>query len=452
MLNISNNKLYKKVSLDHYSSGKIVFFKKDHIYFNRFLMIASIIFLIVIFLPWTQNVRGRGNVTTLRLDQRPQTVNSQIPGRIEKWFIKEGDTVRKGDTIVFISEIKSEYFDTNLVERTQKQIEAKESSVNSYENKVKTLGNQIEALKKESNLKIKQANNYLRIAYLDVESDSIGLEAAKTNIRIAQTQYNRAVNLQKDGLKAVRDVEGMKLKLQEAQRKLVVSENKLLGSRNKVLNAEIELNRVTNEYLNKISKAESDRFTAESSQFDSEAQVTKLRVNKSNYERRNELYYITAPQDGYINRALRGGIGQTFKEGEALVGIMPISIDIAVETFVEPIDLPLMHIGESVQVQFDGWPAIVFSGWPNTSFGTFTGEVVAIENFITESNGKYRILIAPKKGTPDWPEALRAGAGAATFALLEDVPVWYELWRQLNGFPPNYYQPSGDSSGQSSKK
>lgn len=451
MLNISNKKLNKKVSIEHYASGKMVFFKEDNKHFNRFLSIASIILLVVLFLPWTQNVRGRGNVTTLSLDQRPQTINSPIPGRIEKWYVREGDSVKKGDTIVFISEIKSDYFDKNLIPRTQKQIEAKQSSVSSYENKVKTLGNQIEALKKERDLKIEQAENKLKISKLDVESDSIGLEAAETNIRIAQTRYDREVNLQKDGLKAVKDVEGKKLKLQEAQRKLVAQQNKLLGSKNKVINARIELNRVKNEYLNKISKAESDRFTAESSQFDTEAQVTKLEVSKSNYEKRNELYYITAPQNGYINKALRGGIGQTFKEGEALVGIMPIKFDMAVETYVEPIDLPLMHLEERVQIQFDGWPAIVFSGWPNTSFGTFTGEVVAIENFISE-NGKYRILIAPAEGTPEWPDALRAGAGAETFALLEDVPVWYEIWRQLNGFPPNYYQPNGNMSSKSSKK
>ena len=23
--------------------------------------------------------------------------------------------------------------------------------------------------------------------------------------------------------------------------------------------------------------------------------------------------------------------------------------------------------------------------------------------------------------------------------MLGNVPVWYELWRQLNGFPPEYY-------------
>ena len=30
------------------------------------------------------------------------------------------------------------------------------------------------------------------------------------------------------------------------------------------------------------------------------------------------------------------------------------------------------------------------------------------------------------------------GSGVYGWALLDDVPVWYELWRQINGFPPDY--------------
>ena len=157
---------------------------------------------------------------------------------------------------------------------------------------------------------------------------------------------------------------------------------------------------------------------------------------------RNDLQYITAPYDGYINKAIRGGVGQTFKEGEGLVGIMPARVDLAVETFVEPIDLPLIYVGAKVRVQFDGWPAIVFSGWPNVSYGTYGAKVVAVENFISD-NGKFRVLLAPDKDEEPWPKDIRAGSGAFTMALLEDVPIWYELWRQLNGFPPNYYQPEG---------
>ena len=166
---------------------------------------------------------------------------------------------------------------------------------------------------------------------------------------------------------------------------------------------------------------------------------------------RNALYYIKAPQNGFINKAIRAGIGETFKEGEQLVGIMPSNYDLAVETYIEPIDLPLIHLGESVRLQFDGWPSIFFSGWPNTSFGTFAGKVVAIETFISE-NGKFRILIAPDKDENSWPKNVSVGAGAYTIALLENVPIWYELWRQINGFPPNYYAPNKKGTTEIKKK
>lgn len=443
MLNISPNKLNKKVDLSEYKAAQKVFHKRHYKQFNRFLLAFSIITLIILFLPWTQNVTGDGYLTTLTPDQRPQTIQSPIPGRIEKWYVREGDFVQKGDTILHISEVKNEYFDPKLVERTGKQIKAKEMAVTSYQEKVKALQTQINALANERGLKLEQAKNKLLQSKLKVQSDSIDLEAANTNITIAQRQYDRVVQLQSEGLKAVTDVEGKRLKLQEAQAKLISQENKLLASKNEVINAQVEITRVQAEYTDKISKARSDMFTAQSSQFDSEAQVTKLENEFSNYSIRNDLYFIRAPQSGYINRAIQGGIGETFKEGDQLVGIMPAEIDMAVETFVRPLDLPLIHIGEKVRIQFDGWPAIVFSGWPNISYGTYGGVVVAVERFISD-NGKYRVLLAPDPEDHDWPVDLRAGSGANTIALLDDVPIWFELWRQLNGFPPNYYQPEKD--------
>ena len=440
MLNISPNKLNEKVDLSGYMAAQKVFHRRHYKHFNRFLLSFAIIGLIVLFLPWTQNIQGEGFLTTLDPQHRPQTIQSPIPGRIEKWYVREGDYVRAGDTILFMSEVKNEYFDPRLIERTGMQIEAKSMSVTSYQEKVRALQNQIEALKNEQQLKLKQARNKLIQANLKVKSDSIDLEAARTNISIAERQYNRTTQLQEEGLKAVTDVETKKLKLQETQAKLISQENKLLASKNEVINAEVEIGRIQAEYMDKISKAQSDLYTAQSSQFDSEAQVTKLENEYANYERRSEMHYIRAPQNGFINKAMQAGLGETFKEGDELVNIMPSDYDMAVETFVDPIDLPLMHLGEKIRIQFDGWPVIIFSGWPNVSYGTYGGEVVAIETFISP-NGKYRILVAPDPQDHPWPEDLRVGSGANTIALLEDVPIWFELWRQLNGFPPNYYQP-----------
>ena len=267
------------------------------------------------------------------------------------------------------------------------------------------------------------------------------LEAIKTQIKIANTQFKRAVQLNREGLKPLTDVEEKRLKLQEVEAKIITQENKFLASKNEFLNAKVEINRISAEYSEKDSKAKSDQFTALSSQYDTEAQVNKLKNQYANYNIRNGLYYIKAPQTGYVNRALQSGLGETIKEGTPIVSIMPSKYDIAVETFVSPIDLPLIAKGEKVRVWFDGWPTIVFSGWPNMSYGTFGGKVVAIENFISD-NGKYRVLIAPDAAEQKWPKQLSIGAGAQTIALLDNVPVWFEVWRKLNGFPPNYYKPT----------
>ncbi len=440
MLNISNNKT-KLQSLERYETVKNLSNRPHYKILNRIIAGVSIIGLAALFLPWTQTISGSGNVTTLKPNQRPQSIQSVISGRIEKWYVQEGDFVKKGDTILFISEIKEDYMDPNLVENTKNQMEAKKQSLESYGSKVDMLSNQIVAIENERRLKLEQAQNKIQQSILKIKSDSMDLAAVKTQLKIANTQYNRSVQLNKEGLKPLTDIEEKRLKLQEVEAKIITQENKYLSSKNDLINAKVEINRISAEYAEKKSKANSDKFTALSSQFDTDAQVNKLKNQYTNYSIRNGMYYIKASQDGYINRALQSGIGETIKEGTPIATIMPANYDIAVETYVNPIDLPLISKGDKIRVWFDGWPSIVFSGWPDMSYGTFGGEIVAIENFISE-NGKYRVLIAPDETENKWPKQLSIGAGAQTIALLDNVPVWFEIWRTLNGFPPNYYKPT----------
>ncbi|SHI69798.1 HlyD family secretion protein [Flavobacterium haoranii] len=441
MLNITKNRIDTLLDINKYKSSVIFKEDKSYLVIRKILFAFAIIGLIFLFLPWTQNISGNGFVTTLKPDQRPQTIHSAIAGRIEKWYVQEGDFVKKGDTILFISEIKEDYLDPNLVENTGNQVRAKENAVESYDQKVKALDMQMGAISNEKNLKLNQAQNKLKQSFLKVKSDSTDLEAIKTQLKIAETQYNRTVALNNEGLKPMTAVEEKRVKLQEMQAKIITQENKYITSQNEVLNATMELNRISAEYAEKTAKASSDKQTALSSKFDTEAQVNKLRNQYTNYQIRNGLYYITAPQDGYVNRALQSGIGETIKEGTSIVSIMPANFEIAVETYVDPIDFPLIHKGEKMRVWFDGWPTIVFSGWPGMSYGTFGGVIVAKENFIS-ANGKYRVLIAPDPEDKKWPEQLSIGAGTQTMALLQNVPIWFEIWRTLNGFPPNFYQPT----------
>ncbi|WP_159023299.1 HlyD family secretion protein [Formosa sp. L2A11] len=450
MLNISHNHISEQIDMKKFKSGQYIFDIQYHRVLKKLLLVFFIIIGFIMLLPWTQNISSSGTVTTIKPGQRPQTLQSQIPGRIEEWFVQEGDFVKKGDTILRISEVKSEYFDTQLTERTGNQITAKTSSVEAYKNKVNALKNQISALKQERRLKLEQAKNKLIQARLKVTTDSMDLEAAKINTDIAKTQYERTITLQKEGLKAVKDVEEKYAKLQDTQAKLMSLQNKFLSTKNQVINSELAISTISATYNDKFSKSESDLYTAQSIGYNAEVEVSKLQSSLASYTKRSSLLYITAPLDGYINKALKAGVGETLKEGEQLVNIMPASYELAVEMYVRPIDLPLLHKGETVRVQFDGWPAIVFSGWPNASYGTYGAKIIAIENFIS-ANGMYRVLVSPDENDVDWPEAIRVGSGAQTIALLDNVPIWYELWRQINSFPPNFYQPAGASKSSTDK-
>ena len=441
MLDISKLKLNDKIDLSMYKSMQFTMHKDRFLTFNKIMTIFGIVLLTILFLPWTQIVQGRGFVTTLEPNQRPQSIESRIAGRIEKWYVMEGQIVKEGDTIVHISEVTDKYFDPLLLSRAQSQITAKNFSLDSYMEKVKSLNFQIGALKEERQLKLEQAQNKLMQANLKVESDSIDLEASRTQVTIAERQYERTESLEKEGLKAVTDLEAKRLQLQNSQAKVISQKNKLLASRNEVINAQIEISSIKANYQEKISKAESNKFSALSGQYDTEAQRTKLETDFANFNVRSGMRYITAPQDGFVNKALQSGIGETFKSGTQIVSIMPLEIDLAVETFVDPIDLPLLHPGEHIRIIFDGWPAIFFSGWPNLSYGTYGGEIVAVSRTMDPQKGKFRVLIKEDPEEQPWPDVIRAGSGAKTLALLNDVPVWYEVWRQINGFPPDYYKP-----------
>lgn len=439
MLNITNNKIKSKATLEKLNSFQLLASRDHNKNLIKTFYAFGIIILIILFLPWTQNIRSNAKVTALKPNQRPQTINSIIAGRIEKWFVQEGQFVKQGDTILYISETKEEYLDPNLVENTQQQLKAKEFAVKSYMEKVKANDNQIDALINTRKLKFEQAENKLIQSNLKAQSDSIELVAAKLNSKIAKEQLIRMEELYKEGLKSLTDLETRKLKLQEAQAKVISQENKYISSKNEIINAKIELQSINAEYRDKISKSESDKFTSLSNMYDAEATVSKLQNQFINYSIRSGMYYILAPQDGYITQAIRSGIGETIKEGTEIISIMPSDYQLAIEMYVNPMDIPLLEKGQHVRIQFDGWPSVVFSGWPGISFGTYGGEIVAIDNFISE-NGKYRVLVAHDKDDPEWPKEVRLGAGATTMTLLKEVPVWYELWRQINGFPPDYYK------------
>lgn len=419
---------------------------KVKVWFYIFMAAA----IITLFLPWTQNIKMKGDVTSLYQSQRPQQLNSPIPGRIIKWNVKNGDYVKKGDTLLQLSEIKEDYMDPLLVQRTEQQVEAKKGVRDYYEAKAGTAKNQLEALNAARDLKL----NQVKIKILQLNNKLAGeqaeLAAVKNELQLSEDQFKRQKKMYDEGLVSLTQYQQRSISYQNAVAKKTASENKVAQTQQEILNTQIEQNAVTQDYNEKLSKIEGERFQSMGQIEGSDGEIAKLQNQVANYKARQGLYFIIASQDGQIVQLNKAGIGEVLKDGENIGTIVPTKVDYAVEIYIKPVDLPLVKEGQRVMCIFDGFPAIVFSGWPNSSYGTFAGKVIAIESNISP-NGLFKAVVIEDKNEKRWPQKIKMGTGVQGIAILNDVPIWYELWRNINGFPPDYYEVTQEKSGKDEK-
>ena len=447
MLNLSNQSIDEQVFADHpLKSLQELPKPRSSRRLGRWMLFFLVLTLIVLLLPWRQNINGSGSITALSPQDRPQSLQNAIAGRIERWSVREGEFVRRGDTLLVISEIKDEYFDPNLPQRLGEQLAAKQGTKQATEAKIKALDSQIKALQAGVKVDLASARNRVGQSRLQVRIDSADLEAIQSNYQIAQTRRERYEKGYKDGLFSLTDLESRRIVIQQDYAKVVTQENKLNVSRQKLANAQLELQLIRAKYEQDVAKALSDRSSAVSSQASASNDIAVMRNKISNVDVRRGMYVIRAPQNGYVVRALKTGIGETIKEGESIATLPPASPTIAVELYVRAMDVPLIQRGRQVRLQFDGWPAIQFSGWPAVAVGTFAGRVAVIDA-VNSTNGKYRLLVRPdvQPGDQPWPEQLRVGSGVIVWVMLDNVPIWYELWRQINGFPPSLKEEPGST-------
>ena len=284
-----------------------------------------------------------------------------------------------------ISEIKEDYFDPDILDNTNSQIFAKRESSKAYSQKVSNLNEQLQSLIKNKIVKIEQNKIKIDQTMLKIETDSLELIAAKTKNNISNEQLKRIEILFKDGLKSLTNLESKRLSVQESQAKVTGLINKLKNHRNEYASLKANIEAIENEFDNKIAKSNSERMSALSAMYDATASQNKLQSQFNAYEIRQDNYFILSPITGTVTEAIKTGLGELVKAGDPVARIIPAKYKLAIESYIVPMDMPLISVGQKVRVQFDGWPAIVFSGWPNSSFGTFGGKIFAVNNDISKN-------------------------------------------------------------------
>jgi len=423
--------------MQYTSYQKIYNIKKKHTILYWVIGLI-LLMLMMLLLPWTQNIKGKGKVTTLYQEQRPQQLNSPIPGRIAKWYVKNGDFVKKGDTILKLTEIKDDYWDPKLIERAQQQVDAKKSTNFNYENKLITAQAQLQAIKSAQVLKLNQIDVKQKQLQNKLQAEEADLIAIKNELKLIEDQNNRQKKMYDEGLVSLTQFQQRTVAYQNATAKKTVAENKLAQTQQEIIANNIERNAVVQEYSEKLNKIQGDIFQNQGNIETNKGDIAKLENQVSNYVVRQGMYSVLASQDGQIIQINKSGINEIIKDGENIATIVPEKINYAVDFEIAPMDLPLIQAGQEVVFVFDGYPAIVFSGWPESSYGVFRGKVIAVENNIS-SNGFFKALVIEQKESRTWPKQMKMGTGVQGMAMLKDVPLFYEIWRNINGFPPDYY-------------
>lgn len=395
---------------------------------GRWLLGVFGVLVVVAFLPWRQNIQGYGEVTALQPEQRPQQAVATVGGRLAQWFVQEGEVVSAGDPLLALTEVKEAYLDPEALARLGEQVRAKRQAVNEKRAKAEALEVQARALDSAWHFARIRADN--RITQLTAT-----LAAARLEDSLATVQATRIATLFADGLRSRAEMETAQQRAQRA-RALAVEQGAALAT------ARADRAGVDAEYREKIAKVEGDRRTTLAEVAEGVAELAKLSTSESNLEERRDLLIVRAPRDGVVVQVLKAGIGEIVADGGAVATVQPADATLAVALQVNARDVPLLKVGDQVRLEFAGWPAMQLSGWPSVAVGTFGGRVAVIDP-VAQVSGSYRVLVSADSTEEAWPELLRIGSGARGWALLRRVPVWFEVWRLLNGFPPSLRTANG---------
>jgi multidrug resistance efflux pump len=426
---------------------------------SRALLVLMILMVIgAIFLPWQQTSRGEGQVVARLPQYRLQPVESPAKGIIDslKDDLREGSEVKKGDVIMVIKPFAED------AERLMEiSVKAQEEKLKYYTQIREASLAQVESIKLQTAQEVRGAEAEVAAARSAHDKALREVEAQDAKYAQAKFRFERVQGLEKD---IVPEVDYMDLKNKENE------EFKKLESLHAA--AEKAINDINVKQRALEEKTEFARYKVR----DAEQKVDKANteINTTNkelqdlYTKRGEFdrLEVKSPSTGFI-QAIRGQAGtKAVKEGDLLFEVVPKTNDLAVELTVRGVDTPLIKVNDPVRLQFEGWPAIQFVGWPSVAVGTFPGKVIAI-NPTDSGKGIFKIIVGPDIDSKSensfhddadrtengWPNSryLRQGVRANGWVILKTVPLGFEIWRQMNGFPITISE-SEPTSGKDAEK
>lgn len=402
------------------------------------LTMAGCVAFAMMVVPWRQFVFATGEVSVFDPMDRPQPIDAQIKGRLVELSVVEGQMVEKGDAIAILEDRDSKFLDPRRTQRIAEQISALQEKQSATRQQLSALQGQRVAIDRALEAAVPAAEAKARQAGQKTEVLRRQIRLANQDILTARLQKDRVETLFDQGLKSKRDLELAIQKLVEEETKLQKLEGDIDVVSTDIEIANLEQAKTAADLAEKQQKVAEGMAKARSLLAETEEKIKKLEGEASAIKVREELQTIVAPRNGQITKLKNVGPGHMIKEGDTLATLVPPQQTLGVELYVKGLDTPLVEVGRPVRLMFEGFPAVPFVGWPWASAGTFGGTVAVVDPTGAEEGKEgFRVWVLPDPEEPEWPPTsrLRIGSKVNGWILLDDVPLYYEIWRQLNAFP-----------------
>lgn len=396
--------------------------------FARLLVGLFFLLLVVLaFTPWQQNVTGMGRVVAYAPLERQQTVQAPVEGRIVNWWVREGSRVQSGERLAEISDN-----DPGLLKRLEAEQETLLSRIAIIQTRMNAVDNQVQMAERSREMAISAADARIQMAEERKRAALHALEAAEAALATSLLNYDRQHALHIKGLTSTRFYELAQLENNQRRTEVDRAKATLSAAESEVHAIRADRRKTEADTTSGLEKAKAD--LAKSREELAYAQAEKLKLETRLARQRTQI--VTAPRNGTVLRLAVSSQAELVKPGDPLLVLVPDTEERAVELWIDGNDIPLITPGRKVRLQFEGYPAVQFTGWPEVAVGTFGGVVQLIDS-TDNGHGNFRLVVLQDHQEP-WPNErfLRQGVRANGWILLNQVRLGYEFWRIFNGFPP----------------
>lgn len=404
------------------------------------LILFAVTLVLLIITPWVQTVLAEGRVTALYPAERPQYIHSRIEGRLVRWTRTEGNWVEQGDIICILQDVDPKFLDPVIVERARQHVAFLEGRLQQIRLQIDALTAQLEAERAARDAAVEAARRIHEQARQRLKAAEALLAQENVELQIQQQRFKDRKELFEKGLRSLRLFESDQYNLQQARARVERAQAEVEIARNAIEQTQREIELRDRDGLAKINKTQAELAKATELLAATQSALAKATIELANIEQRRSFAVVRSPIKGKLVRLYWLGEGEIVKQGDPLAIVMPEVRSLAVELMIKGNDAPLVYPGQKVRIQFDGFPALQISGFPQVNIGTFGG-VVWLVDAVEDDRGRgmFRAIIKPDPHDEPWPtpDVLRPGTQARGWFLLRTVPLLYELWRQINGFPPS---------------